>query len=254
MDVPNIPIHKVQYRDLQTAPPSRMMDVRLLPKFHRSLKQYENKLIRLAGKECWLIPTVTGPGYVLAERDPRNEVGEGGYGVRVANAGIIGTATVFHPRIYMDTSVVNHLVKTKRPEWQEATRALWREIIDEDYPVRLSQTFFEELDRCYEPKRGEMYRRMGEIGYAVYGNTQEVKELAKTYLSRANLDREECLEDALHIANAVVNKCNVLLSWNFRHMVNASLVPKFNEANHELGYNEIDMLSPLTFLRGATTC
>jgi len=94
---------------------------------------------------------------------------------------------------------------------------------------------------------------MAEIKYAIYENTQEIRKLARSYLSKTNLPEEKCLADALHIANAVVNKCNVILSWNFSHMVNENFIPKFNEANREMGYNDIDILTPETFLKGAAT-
>jgi len=253
MEVPNIPIYKVMHHDVQSTHPTRMMEVQLLPKFYKKLKLHENKLVKLAGKECWLLATSIEPGYILANQNPWDRAGKGAHDASAKNAETVGTVTVFSPRIYIDTSIVNHLVKTNRLEWQEATQALWREIIDEEYPVGVSQTFFEELDRCYQPKRGEMYKRMEEIKYAIHENTQEVKNLAEKHLSKTNLPKEKCLEDVLHIANAVVNKCNVLLSWNFSHMVNENFIPKFNEANIEMGYNNIDILTPETFLKGIAT-
>jgi len=253
MELLNIPIFKVLYRDAQPNIPSKMMEVQLLPKFYRNLIQFENKLIRLVGKEGWLMPIAVGSGYNLANQNPWDGASKDARDDSEKNVEIIGTVTIFNPRIYIDTSIVNHLVKSNRLEWLEATRALWREIIDEDYSVGVSQTFFEELDRCYQPKRGEMYKRMGEIKYAIYEDTLEIEELAEKYMSKTHLPKEKCLADALHIANAVMNKCNVLLSWNFSHMVNENFIPKFNEANIEMGYNSIDILTPETFLKGTAT-
>jgi len=57
----------------------------------------------------------------------------------------------------------------------------------------------------------------------------------------------------LHLAHAMTNGCNVLLSWNFHHMVNKVLTPKFKQISLRLGYNDIDILSPMKFIEGDTS-
>jgi len=230
-----------------------MVEAQLLPKHFRSLRQHENTWVRFAGETYLLLPTDIGPEYVLGKTDDQKQSGENADDVHKHGVKVVGTVTTFAPRIYMDTSIVNHLVKTNRPEWQEATAALWQEIIEEKYPVHVSQTFFEELRKCYQPKRGQMFKRMEEISCDIHENTPEIKTLANIYLFRTRLPKEKCLQDALHIANAAANRCNVILSWNFAHMVNENFIPTYNEANRELGYNGIDLMSPTRFLKGATT-
>jgi len=55
--------------------------------------------------------------------------------------------------------------------------------------------------------------------------------------------------DAVHIATATIFNCEILLSWNFTHMVNSSNKQKINEINALNGYNAITIISPLE-LRG----
>jgi len=232
----------------------------ILPRFFRQLENwYEENYkkqvdfqISIGNHTGTLIYDTDYPRFYICEQHPFVDIGSA-WEKAVKKAKALCVITTFQPKIYIDSSIINHLVKTKRPEWQKTTQAVWREIIDENYAVCVSQTFFEEIDECYEPKKTEMYKRMREINYTIHGNTQEIKTLAERYLSKTSLPEEKCLEDSLHIANAVVNKCNILLSLNFSHMVNENFIPKFNQASKEMGYNEIEILSPDNFLKGTTT-
>lgn len=48
----------------------------------------------------------------------------------------------------------------------------------------------------------------------------------------------------LHIALATVAEMDVLVSWNFRHIVRLDKIQQFNGINLELGYKTLAMYSP----------
>jgi hypothetical protein len=50
--------------------------------------------------------------------------------------------------------------------------------------------------------------------------------------------------DARHIALATVARADVLVSWNFRHVVNFEKIRRFNAVNLEMGYALITIHSP----------
>ena len=50
--------------------------------------------------------------------------------------------------------------------------------------------------------------------------------------------------DMLHIALATVADVDVLVSWNFRHVVRLEKIRLFNAINLELGYKAIQIYSP----------
>ena len=54
--------------------------------------------------------------------------------------------------------------------------------------------------------------------------------------------------DALHVALAVMGNCDVLVSWNFRHIVNLGRIRLFNAVNLENGYRPIEIRSPRELL------
>ena len=51
-------------------------------------------------------------------------------------------------------------------------------------------------------------------------------------------------EDAMHVAICTVNEVDVLVSWNFKHIVNLGRIRLFNAANLELGYGIIEIRTP----------
>jgi hypothetical protein len=52
-------------------------------------------------------------------------------------------------------------------------------------------------------------------------------------------------EDALHVALATVSGCDMIVSWNFSHIVNYRKIPRYNAVNILQGYRAIAIYSPL---------
>jgi hypothetical protein len=50
--------------------------------------------------------------------------------------------------------------------------------------------------------------------------------------------------DARHVAIATVGQVDVLVSWNYRHLVNRRRREAFNGVNAIMGYRPIDIVSP----------
>ncbi|WP_310391154.1 hypothetical protein [Hymenobacter sp.] len=55
------------------------------------------------------------------------------------------------------------------------------------------------------------------------------------------------LADAQHIALASVNRLDVVVSWNFKHIVNLDRIRFFHAINLQNGYPPVDIRSPLEF-------
>lgn len=67
--------------------------------------------------------------------------------------------------------------------------------------------------------------------------------LADTYISDKVVGIKH-LVDAQHIAIATLEKVDVLVSWNFKQIVNLDRVRAFNSVNLRLGYPVIEIRSP----------
>jgi predicted nucleic acid-binding protein len=71
----------------------------------------------------------------------------------------------------------------------------------------------------------------------------EASELAQSYLAAGVIGAPH-LTDARHIATATVQRVNVLVSWNFKHIVNLDRIHGYNSVNLRLGYAILEIRSP----------
>ena len=58
--------------------------------------------------------------------------------------------------------------------------------------------------------------------------------------------------DMLHIAFATIANVDVLVSWNFRHIVRLDKIRLFNSVTIECGYKSLTIYSPREVVRGET--
>jgi len=68
--------------------------------------------------------------------------------------------------------------------------------------------------------------------------TEQAIVLAEAYQKRAILT-PKYYTDGLHIAVATVAEVDVLVSWNFKHIVHFDKIRLFNAVNLEMGYKPI---------------
>ena len=73
--------------------------------------------------------------------------------------------------------------------------------------------------------------------------TTEAIELAEQYL-RAGVVGSTSRTDCRHIVLATIARASVLVSWNFKHIVNLKRIRGYNSINLRLGYPELEIRSP----------
>jgi predicted nucleic acid-binding protein len=152
-------------------------------------------------------------------------------------------------RVYLDTSIPNHLFVDDRPDWMEWTWKLWERLIDGECEVFLSPVFFLEINRCPDPKLSKMYEQLGRVRFMRLEESEEVSDLADEYIRRGVLPATK-RNDCLHIAYAVAGGCDVVLSWNFEDIVTDRTRDRVKVVNAVGRYNEIGIMSPDEFLEG----
>lgn len=72
----------------------------------------------------------------------------------------------------------------------------------------------------------------------------EATTLQQAYITEGVVSAKSS-EDALHVALATVSGCDLIVSWNFKHIVNFQKIPLFNAVNILQGYHSIMIYSPL---------
>jgi hypothetical protein len=72
---------------------------------------------------------------------------------------------------------------------------------------------------------------------------EEAEGLAHHYINEGVVNKKHVI-DAQHIAISVVEKVDLLVSWNFQHVVNINRIRAFNSVNIKLGYQTLEIRSP----------
>ncbi len=142
-------------------------------------------------------------------------------------------------RIYVDTSVIGGCL--------DAEFAPWSNGLLEDFRARrfrpvLSEIIAAEIRSAPEPVR-ITYAEILALGAELLTLGDEVRDLLAAYQAREILD-PNFRNDMLHIALASVADVDVLVSWNFRHIVRLEKIRRFNAVNLELGYKSLNIYSP----------
>jgi predicted nucleic acid-binding protein len=73
--------------------------------------------------------------------------------------------------------------------------------------------------------------------------TPESLKLAEAYINEKVVG-ETSFDDCVHIATATVHKVDLLVSWNFKHIVNVYRIRGYNSINLKLGYPILNIHSP----------
>jgi hypothetical protein len=77
--------------------------------------------------------------------------------------------------------------------------------------------------------------------------TEEVDDLVETYILNKVMP-VDAAGDALHLALATVHRCDILVSWNCRHIANANKTSHIRKVNGRLGYETPVLITPLELL------
>jgi len=147
-------------------------------------------------------------------------------------------------RVYIDTSVVGGYFDD---EFEDVTKLFFDRIFNKDFLVYFSEVSEAELSLAPDFVK-DLKSRIPTDCYRYLDLDDESRELAETYLKEKILGKAS-LDDAYHIAIATVNRLDVLVSWNFKHIVNYDKIKLFNSINLRLGYPLIEIRSPKEFVR-----
>jgi predicted nucleic acid-binding protein len=156
------------------------------------------------------------------------------------------------PKIYLDTSVISHLDQANHPKWTENTLKFWEQLKSGRFDVLVSTVVDMEIDDCKEvAKRAKLRGFLDEIEYTMVNIDKEIEDVAKLFIDNDIL-KPNCMDDALHLAVAMIYNCDSIVSWNFKHIVNYDTITgvKVVAALSGYGKDDIAICTPEFFVRG----
>ncbi len=102
-----------------------------------------------------------------------------------------------------------------------------------------------ELNHTPEPKRSECLGLLDHLAFLDI--TEEADDLVETYIANKVMPAD-ATGDALHLALATIHQCDILISWNCRHIANANKTSHIRRINGRLGYETPVLITPLELL------
>jgi len=154
-------------------------------------------------------------------------------------------------RIYLDTSVISHLDAPDTPEKMADTLKLWRKLEEGIYDIVLSDVVFAELEACDEPKKGLLLAYVEDINFERVESDDAIVALSSKFIDFGVL-KERSLSDCRHIAAALISGCDIIVSWNFKHIVNIKTIRGTRKIAATGGYKDIIICTPTTLIDGGT--
>jgi predicted nucleic acid-binding protein len=148
-------------------------------------------------------------------------------------------------KVYVETSVISYLTAWPSRDiviagHQQSTRDWWQEQ-SQSFQLVASQLVVQEAsagDAVSAQERLEILKNIELLEL-----TEDALSLAKVLIESGPLPRKAA-EDALHIAIAVTNGVEYLLTWNCKHIANASMRSSIERICRSAGYDPTIICTP----------
>ncbi|NKC15406.1 MAG: DNA-binding protein [Gammaproteobacteria bacterium] len=149
------------------------------------------------------------------------------------------------PKVYIETTVVSYLTAWPSRDvviagYQQTTRDWWTDA-SERFELVVSELVITEAsdgDATAASDRLDALR-----GITLLDATEQAAELAQ-HLIESGAIPEKAAEDAGHIAIAVTNGVEYLVTWNCRHIANATMRSQIDKACRNAGYEPTVICTP----------
>ena len=142
-------------------------------------------------------------------------------------------------RIYTDTSVVGGCFD---PEF-----AVWSKALVADFKAQRLVPVVSELVaaevQVAPPQVQAKFEELVDLGAELLRIDRNALDLAAEY-PRHGILPARFRNDLLHIAMATVAGVDVLVSWNFKHIVRLEKIRLYSAVNLEAGYRPLEIYSP----------
>jgi predicted nucleic acid-binding protein len=143
-------------------------------------------------------------------------------------------------RVYVDTSVFGG---TEDEEFSAPSRQFFERVHRGEFEVLVSQITVDELAGAPATVQ-RVLKEIPDESLILVSANQESAALAEAYVD-AGILGPSSLADALHVATATVAGADLILSWNFRHIVNYDRIRRYHGVNALKGDPPIEIHSPL---------
>ncbi|MCC5927076.1 MAG: PIN domain-containing protein [Bacteroidetes bacterium] len=141
--------------------------------------------------------------------------------------------------IYVDTSVFGGLFDEEFAVW---SKLFFQYVLQSDIKIIISDITIGELENA-PIKIRRFVENLPEHNLTFILLDSEAMQLGSKYIHE-NVVGKSSLNDCYHIALATTHKANLLVSWNFKHIVNIERIHGYNAVNLKNGYHTLEIRNP----------
>jgi len=143
------------------------------------------------------------------------------------------------PRIYTDTSVIGGCFDK---EFESPSLRLIESFKTGEAIIVVSDLTLLELELAPAEVKG-ILENIPDGNKECIELQEEARELARRYIAEGVIGPGKIV-DAQHIAMATISHVDVLVSWNFKHIVNLQRIHGYNSVNLRHGYPLLEIRTP----------
>ncbi|MDR2704377.1 MAG: hypothetical protein LBC02_01235 [Planctomycetaceae bacterium] len=148
-------------------------------------------------------------------------------------------------KIYLDTSVIS---MRDNPELGAVTWEFFEFVTQKNCELVISEVAKMEIERISdESKKLEIFQFLETLNCVLLPYLGEAHLLAEIYVKDRVLTNNH-LDDLTHVAYATVHKCDMIVSWNRKHIAKPIKIQKLNLCNVKYNYSTIAICTPEEFL------
>lgn len=141
--------------------------------------------------------------------------------------------------VYVDTSVFGGVFDD---EFSAASSAFFELVRQDRFGLLVSDVTLREIGKAPQNVRSLFDDHL--VYLRIVPMTAAVLELRDQYIE-AGIVGPKWLDDAAHVAAATIAEVDLIVSWNFRHIVHFDKIRLYNEVNTRKGFKVLDIRSPL---------
>jgi predicted nucleic acid-binding protein len=153
-------------------------------------------------------------------------------------------------KIYLDTSVISYLDQQDAPERMAETHILWDKIKNGEFKAVISDITLSEINDCAEAKKNILFEYLAQINYELIETTEDTLRVAGQFVILGIL-QQKSFDDCQHIASAIVSECDIIVSWNFKHIVTHKTMMGVKAITALEGFNDVLIYAPSILTGGA---
>jgi len=146
-------------------------------------------------------------------------------------------------KIYLETTVFNFVFAEDSPDKKQDAIYLFEEIRQGKYIPYTSDYVLQELLKAEEPKRAKMVNLLDQYGIKLLAPDKNAEKLADKYVAEEIIPMKYRM-DGIHIAMATTNDLDIIVSYNFHHIVKLKTIIGTESINLREGYKRIGIYSP----------